>query len=515
MSKNIKKLVLIIGLLFIGSILWSIDVPQGLANLKEVKTASAPNCALIEKIEINKKKISDCEKAVKKITKFESTKAWHLFIIFFIAILAIIIGAVAALPASILAMVTAVLTGTLTTGEAYSGFGKGFILLILVAFLVANAVIKSGLGKRIALMIIATFGKSTLGLGYSMFFTDLLISPAFPSNTARSGVLYPLTLSLARSAGSKTEDGTHKKLGNYLMMNTMAGLSISSALWVTAMAANPVGTALAADFDIDINFTTWLMASIVPCLVAAIFLPWVLLKVIKPEVTKTPEAPKKAKEELAKMGGLSVQELITLGTFLIMVVLWSLSGSKSESLKWVPSKEITAFAGLAIVMITGVFKPEDMKEQGGALSTFIWFAVLYTMSSSLNQFGFMTWLGDLISAPLEGMNWVAVYIILMLSYVLIHYFFVSQTAQMLALYSVFLGVGLNAGVPGTMLALMLLFATNFFSVITPQGSSANVLSAGSGYLTSGEVYKYGAVITFSNLFIFLVIGTPWVMLVTK
>jgi DASS family divalent anion:Na+ symporter len=65
-----------------------------------------------------------------------------------------------------------------------------------------------------------------------------------------------------------------------------------------------------------------------------------------------------------------------------------------------------------------------------------------------------------------------------------------------------------------LLALMLLFATNFNSVITPQGSSANVLSAGSGYLQTSEIYKYGAVITFTNLLIFLVIGTPWVMMVT-
>jgi DASS family divalent anion:Na+ symporter len=96
---------------------------------------------------------------------------------------------------------------------------------------------------------------------------------------------------------------------------------------------------------------------------------------------------------------------------------------------------------------------------------------------------------------------------------LLHYLFVSQTAQMLALYSVFLGVGINSGVPPELMALMLLFATNFFSPITPQGSSANVLMAGSGYLTMEEMYLRGAVITASNLLIFLTIGTAWILLV--
>jgi DASS family divalent anion:Na+ symporter len=84
---------------------------------------------------------------------------------------------------------------------------------------------------------------------------------------------------------------------------------------------------------------------------------------------------------------------------------------------------------------------------------------------------------------------------------------------MLALYSVFLGVAMESGVPPMLMALMLLFATNFFSAITPQGSSANVLCAGSGYLNQRDMYRMGGLITLTNLLIFLTIGTPWILLV--
>ena len=435
-------------------------------------------------------------------------KAWHLFAIFITTIFSIIIGAFPVFIASILALVSTIFTGVLTPSEAYSGFSKGFILLILVAFLVANAVVKSGLGRRISLIIISFFGKSTLGLGYSMFFTDMLIAPAFPSNTARSGVLYPLTLALARDSGSKVEDDTQKDLGNFLMMNMMAGLSISSALWLTAMAANPAGAGMAKEMGIDITFASWFTASIVPCAVAALVLPYILFKVMNPKVKSTPQAPAMAKESLKQMGSMSFNEIVTGLTFIVMVALWATS-----SLHGLP-KEAIAFSGLAVVMATGIFTEKDMKAQGGALSTFLWFAVLYTLSSYLNKFGFMTWIGDKIAEPLNGMNWFVVYLILISSYVLIHYFFVSQTAQMMALFSVFLAVGIKSGVPGELLALMLLFATNFNAAITPQGSSANVLAVGSGYLKTSEIYKYGAIITFTNLAIFLVIGTPWVMMIT-
>ena len=87
---------------------------------------------------------------------------------------------------------------------------------------------------------------------------DIIIAAAFPSNTARSGVLYPITLALSRGSGSKVEDGTQKKMGSYLMMNCIAGLTLSSSLWFTGMAANPVGAKMAADAGIEgINFGSW------------------------------------------------------------------------------------------------------------------------------------------------------------------------------------------------------------------------------------------------------------------
>ena len=82
----------------------------------------------------------------------------------------------------------------------------------------------------------------------------------------------------------------------------------------------------------------------------------------------------------------------------------------------------------------------------------------------------------------------------------------------LALFGVFLGIS-QPEVPLPLMGMMLLFATNFFSVITPQASSANVIFVGSGYITGREVYRYGAMATGACLVIYLVIGTPWLMLV--
>lgn len=434
-------------------------------------------------------------------------KAWHLFAIFISAIIAVIIKAAPIFTASIIALAAAVLTGTMTTEEAYSGFSEDFILLIIVAFLIARGVIKSGLGKRIAFMIIKKFGKSSLGLGYSIVAADMFIAPAFPSNTARSGVLYPIVNSLAHDSDSKVSDGTRKKLGAFLMMTSMAGITISSTMWLTAMAANPAGARMAEEFGVHITYGSWALAASVPSLVAFFLIPWLLFRLFPPEVKETPDAPKIAQEQLTRMGPVHKNEWIMAVTFIGMVSLWVLSGSLGLD------KTAIAFLGLAVLMVTNIFTLEDLAGEGRALATLVWFAILFAMSTYLNQFGFMGWLGGHISDGVSMMSWPSVYVSLVIGYVLIHYFFVSQTAQMLALFSVFLGVAVEAGVPAEMMAMMLLFATNFNAIITPQGSSANVIYVGSGYLEAGEIYKYGGIVTLVNTIIYLGIGTAWMMVV--
>jgi DASS family divalent anion:Na+ symporter len=264
---------------------------------------------------------------------------------------------------------------------------------------------------------------------------------------------------------------------------------------------------MAKEFGVDITYASWALAASVPVGILYIVMPWFISKIYPPEITKTPDAPKIANEALQKMGPVHKNEWIMAGVFIGMVFLWVMASS------WGLNKTAIAFLGLAILMIANIFTLEDLRGEGNALGTLIWFAILYTISKYLNEFGFMGWLGDIISHGVEGMPWVAVYVLLVVGYVLIHYFFVSQTAQMLALFSVFLGVAIKAGVPAEMMAYMLLFATNFNAIITPQGSSANVIYTGSGYILPSEVYKVGGLVTLLNTIVFLVIGSAWMMLI--
>jgi DASS family divalent anion:Na+ symporter len=190
-----------------------------------------------------------------------------------------------------------------------------------------------------------------------------------------------------------------------------------------------------------------------------------------------------------------------------MVLLWGLAATLRID------STAVAFLGLGVMLATGVLTSKDIAGEGEVLATFIWFAALFTLSSQLNELGFMGFVGHRLADAMGGLPALAAGLLLVLAYVLLHYLFVSQTAHLLALFGVFLDVGVKLGVPAVLLAFLLLFATNFFSAITPQGSSANVLFAASGYLSQGELYRFGAIVTAFNLFVYLVVGLPWLAFV--
>lgn len=438
-----------------------------------------------------------------------TAQAWHLFAVFLTAIVSVLLGVFPLLTSTMLAAGAVVLTNTISAPKAFAGFANPSVLLVVIAFLVATAVVKSGLGQRISLFMVSLFGRSSLGLAYSIVLTDAAIAPAFPSNTARAGVLYPIVLSVAKGSGSYPEDSKGRCLGGYLMFCGMASLAVSSALWMTATSANPIAMQVAREFGVNVSFGKWLIASSVPALTAILVLPRLLARLFPPGVGATPEAPGAARKALEELGPLSREERITAVAFVLMVSGWIFADKLQLNVTSI------AFAGLGLLLMSGVLTIDDIARQGDTLSTFLWLAVLFALSGQLNELGFMGYVGQRLASCMGGLSWPVTYVALVAIYVAIHYMFVSQTSQVLALLGVFLDVGIRGGVPASLMAFSLFFASSYFSVITPQGGSQNVIFVGSGYLTQRELYRLGLLTTLFFLLVFLSIGTGWIMLVTR
>ncbi|MCX6991044.1 MAG: anion permease [Chlamydiae bacterium] len=430
-----------------------------------------------------------------------SSKAWHLFAIFVATIVGIILKPYPMGTISIFGLTATLVTNTLTFEEAFSGFSNDVIWLILFAFFIARGFISTGLGSRLAYLVMSRLGKHSLGLGYGLIATDLILAPAIPSLTARlGGIVYPVLKSLSEIFTGRSHD---PKMGAFLTLVAFQGSAITSAMFLTSMAGNPLIARLAQENGIEITWASWALAAVVPGLISLAVVPYVLFRLISPTIRKTPHAREMALEKLDQMGPMKRSEWIMFGTFILLLVLWIFG--PLFALK----ASVAALIGLVILLLTGVLNWKDILAEESAWDTFIWFSILMTLAAFLNKFGLMTWFSLWVVTNISGWSWIAGFIAVSLVYFYTHYFFASNVAHIGAMYAPLLIVSIALGAPPELAALTLAFFSSLFGGLTHYGSGPAPILFGAGYVTIGEWWKMGFIISVVNIFIWLVCGGIW------
>ena len=433
---------------------------------------------------------------------------WHMFALFVGTIIACITRPLPIGGVSILAFALTVLTGTLPMDKAILGFGNSSIWMIAMAFFIARGFIKTGLGRRIALNFVRLFGKKTLGLAYSLIGVDLIMAPATPSNTARAGgVLYPIIKSLAQSFGSDPKDGTERKIGSFLVFAEYHGDMITAAMFMTAMAANPLVQTLAKSSGVNISWGGWFLAALVPGIISLIVVPWLIYKMYPPEIKETPNAKQWAEKELDQMGKMTLPEKLMAVIFIIALVLW-MTGSLTKI-----DASLAAFLTLGLLLVVGVLSWTDVLHETGAWNTLTWFSVLVMMAGSLTTLGFIPWLSSSIGSMLHGMSWFLVLAILIVFFFYSHYLFASSTAHVTAMYSALLAVAISAHVPPMLAALLLGFFGNLNASTTHYASGPAPVLFGSGYVPQNKGWSLNLVLGVFYLVVWIGIGSLWMKVI--
>lgn len=305
--------------------------------------------------------------------------AWHLLALFIGVIVAIIGKAMPIGAISILAFTLVALTGVTadSAGQALkdslSTLNNSLIWMIGIAIMISRGLSKTGLGTRIGYLFVSMWGKSSLGVAYSITVVDMLLAPVTPSNTARGGaIIHPIMRAIASSFGSDPEQQTEKKIGKYLALVNYHANIISCALFVTATASNPLAVELiakATNSQLQISWGTWALAMIVPGIVAQIVMPLVLYFLFPPELKKTPEAPAFARQKLREMGPMLYGEKVMLGIFFILLVLWAGVPEMIFGKTAAVDATATAFIGLSLLLLSGVLTWDDVLKEKGAWDT--------------------------------------------------------------------------------------------------------------------------------------------------
>jgi DASS family divalent anion:Na+ symporter len=432
----------------------------------------------------------------------------HLFAFFLATIIALVAQPVRMGVSVLLAMTLVAVTGTLTPGKVLSGFGNITVWLVFTAFLFSRAVTQTGFGMRVGYMFIERFGRTPLRLGYSLAAADLVLAPFIPSDTARGGgVIFPVTRSVATAFGSEPGP-TARKMGSFLILVSFHTTYTASAMFLTGMAANPLIAEFARKIaHVDLTWGRWISGSIVPGMLTLAIVPWLLLRLVRPEIVDTGAARAMAGAELARRGPLRRGE-----RWLVAIMAGVMAGWVTSPLHGIPNTFV-ALSGLCALLLTRVIAWEDLLDEHRAWDALIWFAPLVMMADAMNENGAIKVLSSGLFGVIHGWRWPVVLIVLVAAYCYVHYGFASMTAHVTALYPAFLAAALAGGVPAMMAALSLAYFSNLNAAMTHYGTGSAPVFFGAGYVRQGEWWRLGFLISVINLVIWMGIGPLWWKLV--
>ena len=436
--------------------------------------------------------------------------AWYYFALFTAVIVALILEPI---PAGAVGMIGVALAGSLlmvapkpsdSLRWALSGFSNGTVWLIFIVYMFAMGYEKTGLGRRIALNLVKWLGKKTLGLGYAVAITDLLLAPFTPSNTARSGgMIFPIIKNIPPLYGSLPGE-TARKIGSYLMWTALASTCVTSSMFLTGLAPNLLALELVNKATkVSITWSEWFVGFLPVGLLLFLVVPSLVYKIYPPAVKVSEDVVVWANRELSEAGRITRKEWIMALLGICALTLW-IFGSR-----WLDATTV-AIVVLCLMILTGILKWDDILSCKQAWNVLVWFATLVTLTEGLRLVKFLDWFAVITAGVLKGMPIVVMVGFLVAVFFLVHYMFASLAAHTAALLPVFLAIAMAVPeMPIKLLALMFCYTLGLMGILTPYAMGPSPIYYGSGYIERKSFWALGLIFGLIFLLVLLAVGYPY------
>jgi DASS family divalent anion:Na+ symporter len=394
--------------------------------------------------------------------------------------------------------------GEVPMARALSGFAAPPVWLVLLAMLLARVLKDTGASRRIALLFIGRFGRSSLGLSYSLVMTDVTLAVGIPSITARSaGVILPITRSIAELFGS-TPGERSPLLGKFLMTALYQGSAVACAMFLTGQASNVLAVKLASDVaGVEVTWSSWFLAGSVPGIVSCLVVPYLVYRLVTPAIRETPGAADYARSELEKMGPLRGREAASLGIFALVALVWVTSGWHQVDVT------LVAFAAISLFLLSGLLTWDRVVREAPAWDILVWYGGLFTMGEQLNEAGATRAFAEVVRASTLGAPLVVVLPLALLVYFYAHYGFASITTHIIAMFPPFLVMLVAAGAPPGLAVYSLACLANLTAGLTHYGTTTGPIVFAQRYVELEEWWRVGLYVSLANFAVWTTLGFLW------
>ncbi len=437
----------------------------------------------------------------------------HLYTVTGLFVFSLILWMTEAIPSyltSFIVIVSTILFGVLKMRPTFAYLGEPVMVLNIASFILASALVASGLAKRIALLLVTKWGNHITGIFWAFIALNLLLGAFISATSAKTAVLLPLFMVIAAMYGA-VSGVSRNNVGRNLVLQNLLANNVSASAFITGSAANLLAAQLLEKAGHKVMYSEWLMA-LLPLAIIQCGIGWFTgTKLIFP-ISKTDAQPKveggmdRLRAELKALGRMNFREARAAVVFVAVLALWS-----TEPLHGIRA-EVVAMCGAILVLLP----PFSGLPRFGVMTwneaDIPWHMLMFSWGAYVLG-GIMesTRIVDLAVEEMFGhlgitasTPKVAVFLVLACLFTFTTLINESKTARTIILFPVMIATATKFGWDVVGFCLPMAFLINQVYVLYFNSKPANISYLSNMYST-GESFKFGM----TQMIIILVLLTLW------
>ncbi len=388
--------------------------------------------------------------------------------------------------------------GIMPAGDVFSSFGNQAVFFLIGAFILAGALEKHGLHKRIALKFLSFFEKNPKLFTFGIMISCAFLSFIMPEHGV-AAMFLPIVISILIAMKITPRKSN---FGIVSMLSIAYGCSIGSLGTLIGGARNPLTIGMLSDIGYSVSFFDWMTYSM-PIVFISLPLVWLILHISFPiEIKNIASAKTEINRQVSRSGKMGRYELTVLCIVVLTIILWIFVSSPTYF-----SLAVIAILGSILLFFTGCITWKDV-EQRVPWGIILLYGGAITLGIGMQKTGAGSWIAHRLFDVTGNNPYLVIFGLIILTVLLTN--IMSNVGAVAILLPI--GLAIATEVPGVspLLASMLIALSGGLAFIFIIATPGNAIAYSSGYFSSRDLLKAGVVANIACIgVIFLVAIIYW------
>ncbi|MBN1280040.1 MAG: DASS family sodium-coupled anion symporter [Candidatus Thermoplasmatota archaeon] len=373
--------------------------------------------------------------------------------------------------------------GTMQAAEVFSSFGNQAIFFLIGAFIIAGAIEKYGLHRRIALRLLTFFSRKPKMLSFGIMMSCVFLSFLVPEH-AVAALFLPIVTSILIALKVTPRKSN---FGKICMLSVAYGCSIGSLGTLIGGARNPLTITILSNLNppITVSFFDWMLYSM-PVVFISFPLIWGILQLSFPvEPIEMEQAKQEISHQVHTEGKLGRLEVTVIGIVIFTIILWVFFSSHLYY-----GLAVAALIGSILIFVSGALTWKDV-EKRVPWGVILLYGGAITLGIGMQKTGAGSWIAHSLFDVAGHHTYLIILLLIVLSILLTE--FMSNVAAVAILLPIGLGVATEIPDISPLMAAMLIALSGGLAFMLVISTPGNTITYSSGYFSTRDLLRAGVV----------------------